>query len=331
MQTLTPEIAAQFAATALGHVEREYPNKLDHVLTGDADAQGPRTLHPVFFGSFDWHSCVHGYWLLARLLRTVPNLPQAAAIRALFARRLTPEAVAGELAYLSRPSSIGFERPYGWAWLLMLSAELARHDDPSPAAALQPLASAFDGRFRTYLPKLTYPIRAGTHANTAFSVVLALEYADLHDPALASLLRRRAEDWFAADQDCPAWEPGGDDFLSSCLIEALCMARVLSSSAFASWFGQFLPRVQTGQPAALFIPATVSDRGDGKIAHLDGTNFTRAWCLRSLPPHPVLTAAAEAHIAASLPHIASDYMGEHWLATFALLALTATPEPARGP
>ena len=321
MHRLTPALASRFAEAALGHVEREYPNKLDHVLASSADVQPPRALHPVFFGSFDWHSCVHGYWLLARLLRLQPTLPQAGAIQALLARRITAEAVAGELAYLERPEARGFERPYGWAWLLALAQAL-----PEPhAATLQPLARAFARRFESDLPKLTYPIRAGTHANTAFALVLA---ADDPDPALQALIRARAQDWFGADRDCPAWEPCGDDFLSSALIEALCMARLLPGDRFAPWLAGFLPRLAAGEPATLFHPATVSDRSDGKLAHLDGTNFSRAWCFRALATRlPALSTrllpAADAHIAASLPHVTGDYMGEHWLATFALLALEA--------
>ena len=319
MHRLTPTLASQFAQAALGHVEREYPNKLDHMLAGPADMQPPRALHPLFFGSFDWHSCVHGYWLLARLLRLQPALPEAAAIQALFARRITAEAVAGECAYLARPSARGFERPYGWAWLLALAQAL-----PEPhAATLRPLTDAFATRLEAYLPKLTYPIRAGTHANTAFALVLALPYSN---PALQALIRARASNWFGTDRDCPAWEPCGDDFLSSALIEALCMARVLPAEQFGAWLAGFLPRLGMGEPASLFQPAEVSDRSDGKLAHLDGTNFSRAWCFRALAASvPALAArllpAADAHIEASLPHVTGDYMGEHWLASFALLAL----------
>ena len=319
MQRLTPALASRFAQAALGHVEREYPNKLDHVLASPSDVQPPRALHPLFFGSFDWHSCVHGYWLLARLLRLQPGLPEAPAIRELFLRRITAAAVAGERAYLQRPSARGFERSYGWAWLLALSQALPELH----AATLQPLAAAFAERFHGYLPKLTYPIRAGTHANTAFALTLASFYPD---GALQALIRARASDWFGADRDCPAWEPCGDDFLSSALIEATCMARVLPPAEFGGWLAGFLPRLGAGEPASLFRPAEVSDRSDGKLAHLDGTNFTRAWGFRTLAARmpalaPRLLPAAEAHIEASLPHVTGDYMGEHWLASFALLAL----------
>ena len=331
---LTPQLASKFARLALAHVEREYPNKLDHVMRGPEDVLGPRALHPVFYGSFDWHSCVHGYWLLARLYRRFPTLPEAGAVRELFDRNVTPANVAAEVAYLAQPLRGTFERPYGWAWLLMLAAELARHETPEGrrwAATLEPLARAFAERFMAFLPKATYPIRVGTHFNTAFAVALALEYAEVAgDGALADALRERAVAWYGDDADCQAWEPGGDDFLSSALVEAECMRRVLGP-AFAPWLGRFLPRLAAGEPATLFRPATVSDRTDGKIAHLDGLNLSRAWCWRAVarvlpagdPARAAVFGAAERHLAASLPHVAGDYMGEHWLATFALLALDA--------
>ncbi len=331
-QRLTQDIAIRFARIALGHVEREYPNKLDHVLTGPEDARGPKALHPIFFGSFDWHSCVHGYWLLARLLRRFPDSPAAGHIRSLLDRRLTEARVAGELAYLQRPMSGGFERPYGAAWLLMLQSEL----ETSPAAAdwataLRPLAEAFAERLKTYLPKLTYPIRGGTHANSAFALRLAIEYAQRRDERLAALIGARAHDWFAADADCQAWEPSGDDFLSSALMEAELMRRLLPEGDFARWFDAFLPHLLAREPATLFRPAVVSDPSDGKLAHLDGVNLSRAWCMRGLASalpetdtrRPLLQAAADAHLEASLKAVEGHYMGEHWLASFALLALEA--------
>ncbi|MDB5429465.1 MAG: hypothetical protein JWP35_581 [Caulobacter sp.] len=326
---LTPELAEQFARIALGHVTQEYPQKLDHVLTCDADAVPPRELHPLFHGSFDWHSCVHGFWLLARTLRLYPDMPAAADIHALFDARFTPAMVHAEVAYLARPSARGFERPYGWAWLLKLQAELSEHEHHRWAAALRPLAEAFADRFRDYLPKATYPVRAGVHSNTAFALRLACDYAETcGDKALGALLADKALGWYGGDADCQAWEPSGDDFLSSALIEAECMRRLMPHEAFGPWFARFLPRVAERQPATLFTPATVSDRTDGKIAHLDGVNLSRAWCWRgiagALAQGPARTAAleaAETHLAASLAHVAGDYMGEHWLASFALLAL----------
>ena len=333
--TLTLDVAQRFARLALGHVTREYPNKLDHVMNGPADVRGPRALHAVFYGSFDWHSCVHGYWLLARLLRRFPELDSADEVRALFDEHLTPAKVAVEVAYLREPMRGTFERPYGWAWLLMLAGELARHDSDDGrrwADALKPLADAFADRFRGFLPRATYPVRTGTHFNTAFALALGMDYAGaVRNDDFRALLAGKAREWYGADADCQAWEPGGDEFLSPALMEAECMRRALPGADFGRWFDAFLPRVMNREPATLFTPATVSDRTDGKIAHLDGLNLSRAWCWRSLaaalpaddPRRPVALAAAETHLAASLPHVAGDYMGEHWLATFALLALEA--------
>jgi len=330
---LTPEIAARFAGVALGHVTQEYPNKPGHVLEGPEDARTPAVLHPIFYGSYDWHSCVHGTWLLARVLRLFPDGVQAGAIRAHFDAQLTPDKVAGECAYLSRPSARGYERPYGWAWLLKLADELAHLPETRWGAALAPLAGIVVRRFRDFLPLAAYPVRVGTHFNTAFALRLSADYAEgAGEGVLRALLLQKAERWYGADVDCPAWgEPGGDDFLSPALIEAECMRRLLPPERFGPWFDRFLPDLAAGRPATLFRPAAVTDRSDGKIAHLDGLNLSRAWCFRALaaalapedPRRPVLAAAAEAHRAAGLPHVAGDYMGEHWLATFALLALDA--------
>lgn len=324
---MTPDLADRFAAIALGHVTREYPNKLDHVLAAAGDAKGPRDLHPVFYGSFDWHSCVHAYWMLANLCRRFPAMPNAPAIRTLFDTHLVPDRIAGECAYLGRPSARGFERPYGWAWLLKLASELALHDTPHGKAwhiALQPLAQMFAARFMAFLPLATYPIRPGAHTNTAFAARLALDY---QDPALQSLLRDTVRRWYAADSDCQAWEPGGDEFLSPALIEAECMRVALPRHEFQAWFAAFLPRLSQGSPATLFAPAIVSDRSDGKIAHLDGLNLSRAWCWRALadftPDPAAARRTAQAHLDASLPHVSGEYMGEHWLASFAVLALGA--------
>lgn len=318
---------------ALSHITREYPNKLDHVLNGPGDLRGPRELHPIFFGSFDWHSCVHGYWLLATVLRLFPENAESGEIRELFDAQLTPPNVRAELEYLGQPLRNTFERPYGWAWLLMLAAELHRHGTDYGnrwSKALTPLADAFARRFLDFLPKATYPTRVGTHFNSAFGITLALEYAEVaSDRALRKLLVNKASDWYRNDVDCQAWEPGGDDFLSPALTEAECMRRMLSASEFQEWLARFLPRLGEREPKTLFEPAIVSDRSDGKIAHLDGLNLSRGWCWRSLasawpdtdPRRAVALDAADVHLAASLPHVAGDYMGEHWLATFALLAL----------
>ncbi|HRP11382.1 MAG TPA: DUF2891 domain-containing protein [Terricaulis sp.] len=326
MTTLTKDIAEKFASLALAHVERPYPYKMDHVMGGPGDVIAPRAAHPIFYGSFDWHSCVHGYWLLARLKRRYPDLRQADEIRALFDRAFTPANVEAECAYLRRPLARVFERPYGWGWLLALAAELDQHKD----ARLAPLAQAFAQRFRDFLPLCNYPIRTGVHSSTAFALRLSADWAETHDPLLYALMREKLLQWHAGDANAAAWEPSQDDFLSPTLMAAEALRRFMPADDFRAWFAAYLPRVAAGAPASLFTPAFVSDRSDGKIAHLDGLNFSRAWCWRAIasaledgPVQAKARGAAEAHIHASLPHVAGDYMGEHWLATFALLALEA--------
>jgi hypothetical protein len=330
-------LASRFARIALGHVTREYPNRLDHVLEGLADLESARALHPIFFGSFDWHSCVHSYWLLATLIRVHPRMPEADAIRALYSGAFTKKNIAGECAYLKHRSAGLFERPYGWAWLLMLQAELFRHDSAQGrkwASALRPLSEMFVARFMAHLPKATYPNRAGTHGNSAFALTLALEYAQgAKDETLAQSIRDTARRWYAKDADCQAWEPSGEDFLSPALMEAYCMRCVLPVRAFRAWFSRFLPRLAAEKPATLFSPALVSDRTDGRIVHLDGLNLSRAWCWRAItetlanddPIRRLAARAARRHCAAAAGFLTGHYMGEHWLASFALLALR--PEP----
>ena len=331
LPALTPDLAARFAALALGHVRREYPNNLDHALASPDDARTPRDLHPIFYGSLDWHSCVHSHWMLARLLRRFPGGAVAGDIRALFDDQFTHGKVAGECAYFDRATARAFKRPYGWAWLLKLAAELALSGEPRWSTALEPLAQRIVRRFVDFLPLAAYPVRVGTHFNTAFGLRMAADYAGVAgDAALLALLLETARRWYGGDVDCPAWgEPGGDDFQSSALIEAECMRRLLPPPEFLAWFEGFLPAIGEAAPATLFQPASVSDRTDGKIAHLDGLNLSRAWCWRSLasalppldPRRAVMEDAAARHLAAGLPHIAGDYMGEHWLASFAVLAL----------
>ncbi|WP_292036221.1 MULTISPECIES: DUF2891 domain-containing protein [unclassified Brevundimonas] len=338
MPQIDAALASRFASTALGHVTREYPNHIMHVLTGPQDARTPRDMHPIFFGSFDWHSCVHGWWTLFTLYRLHPDMAEASAIRALADDLFTTETVAGEAAYLARPESRGFERPYGWAWLLMLAAELERHDTDEGrrwAETLRPLARVFAERFKAFLPLADYPVRVGTHYNTAFALRLTLDYAETHDVDLAAACRAAAVRWHAADRDCQAWEPSQDEFLSPALMEAVLMRRVLAAGEFRTWFDTFLPHLGDGQPATLLAPARVSDRTDGKIAHLDGLNLSRGWCWREiiagLPGEDVRRrvgeAAATAHLDVALPHVTGDYMGEHWLASFALLALLTEITP----
>jgi len=333
LPTHSSEIASRFARVALGHVTREYPNKLDHVIAGPGDVLGPRALHPVFYGSFDWHSCIHGHWLLARLHRRYPDLPEAHEIRTLLDAQFTAAKIAGEVAYLSQPGSRGFERPYGWAWALMLEGELLRHqseDGARWAQMVQPLADAFIKRFEDFLPLTSYPVRAGVHSNTAFALLLALDYAEASGNCdFAALCHQTARNWYGEDRDCQAWEPSQDEFLSPALIEAALMRQVFSPQEFSEWFAVFLPDAARGSPRTLFEPAIVGDRSDGKIAHLDGLNLSRAWCWRLIatglaaadPLHARVSEAVAHHIECALPHIAGDYMGEHWLASFATLAL----------
>lgn len=332
-QSLTADTAQHFATIALGHVKREYPNKPANVFSGPEDAKTPSGLHPIFYGSLDWHSCVHGYWMLAHILRKFPEIGAAEKIRTLFGEMLVTEKIAGECAYQAKPTSRGFERPYGWGWLLKLSAELSLLDDRQWFENLRPLSDVFVARFADFLPIATYPVRVGTHFNTAFAVRLAADYAEaVDDAALGALLQETALRWYGGDEACPAWgEPSGDDFLSSALIEAECMRRLMPEEDFLPWFGGFLPEIMAQKPATLFLPASVSDRSDGKIAHLDGLNLSRAWCWRSLakalpgddPRRSIMERTAQEHLTSALPHVAGDYMGEHWLASFATLALEA--------
>lgn len=324
--------ASHFAKLALACVQRELPNSIAHMISDPSDVQRPRDLHPAFYGCLDWHSAVHGHWMLVRLLRTIPTLPEAAAIRAALDANVTADNIAAEVAYFARPRRQSFERTYGWAWLLQLAAELHGWDDDGArrwSAHLQPLTEAMVDRYLAFLPKQTYPIRTGVHPNTAFGLAFALDYARATGHAkLAALLVERATTYYAADRDVPAgWEPGGEDFFSPSLIEADLMRRVLPLDEFARWLDSFLPR---GLPPSLAQPAIVSDRSDPKLAHLDGLNLSRAWCLRAvasaLPAddsmRDAFTAAADAHAAAGLAHVATgDYMGEHWLASFAVYLL----------
>lgn len=333
---LNRETARKFAALALGHVIRPFPYKDDHVFESAADLRLPRAAHPVFFGSYDWHSCVHGWWTLLSLRRLYPDIPEAAQIAALAENTFTPAKIAVERAYLDRPASRGFERPYGWAWLLYLHHEAARHRDYAWADRLAPLAQAFADRLRDYLAILTYPITVGTHFNTAFALILAREWAVERDTGLVCLIDTWAGHAFAARSDYRGWEPGGDEFLSPVLTAALLMARIGSSADFTPWFNALV--VANGWLDRECQPVFVSDRSDGKIAHLDGLNLSRAWCLREIAGAlddrelcAALLACGDEHLAAALPHVAGDYMGEHWLASFALLALlSASPDHAGG-
>jgi hypothetical protein len=332
---LTPAVASSFVRLALGCLEKEYPNKLDHVINDAGEVRGPRELHPAFYGCFDWHSAVHGHWMLVRLLKRFPELPEAQDIRRVLERNLTAENIAMELRYLEQPNRKSFERTYGWAWLLKLSAELRTSDDRQLqrwAGYLSPLAQAIAARYRDFLPRQAYPIRTGVHPNTAFAIALALDYADAWQREDFGLfLKERAKSYYERDQAYPAeWEPGGEDFISPALMEAELMRRVLSRAKFNKWFSTFLPALASHGYPSLLEPARVTDRGDPKLVHLDGLNLSRAWCMQGIagalpayhPGKKMLREAARRHLSATLPHIASgNYEGEHWLATFVVLAL----------
>ncbi len=334
--------ASVFARLALKCVHLEYPNKLDHVINDASEVQSPRALHPVFYGCFDWHSSVHGHWLLVRILRTYPDLAEANDIRTALDRNLSAENVLAETAYLDRPNRQSFERTYGWAWLLKLAEELHSWDDVQArrwGQKLRPLADALVTRYLDFFPKQTYAIRTGVHPNTAFGLAFALDYARATGHArLESLILERSRTYYLKDKDYPSsWEPGGEDFFSPALMEADLMRRVLSPPDFHRWFRRFLPRIAEGGHASLLRPAVVTDRTDPKLVHLDGLNLSRAWCMRNiasaLPPgdeaRRVLTAASADHAMAGLEHVASgDYAGEHWLGTFAVFLLSSAP-PAR--
>jgi Protein of unknown function (DUF2891) len=335
--TITMEQGSHFARLAMKGVRREYPNKLDHVLNDAGDLKSPRTLHPAFYGCFDWHSSVHGHWMLVRLLRLLPDLPKAGEVRAALTENLSEENLLAEAAYLDEPSRQSFERTYGWAWLLKLAEELHTWDDPDGkkwSRNLQPLTERFVQRYLDFLPKQTYPVRTGTHPNTAFGLAFALDFArTTGNRELEELIVGRSLAYFSQDAGCPAaWEPSGADFISPCLVEADLMRRFLQAGDFKEWLERFLPGLPDAGPKNLFRPATVTDRSDPQIVHLDGLNLSRAWCMRHIaealaegdPAIAILEAAANRHMEAALPHVASgDYMGEHWLATFAVYALTA--------
>ncbi|MDI3426572.1 DUF2891 domain-containing protein [Enterobacter sp. V87_3] len=328
---LTQHQADAFARMPLTYLRQEYPNHIMHLLNDDGDVLPPRVLHPVFYGCFDWHSAVHGYWLLLRCVRLYPDLPCREAIVALFEEHITAENVAQELAYFNAPFRASFERPYGYGWLLALAQELKHSALPQAQRwyqTLEPLTQDIRDRLVDYLSKLTYPIRVGTHYNTAFALALALDYARaVQDSALEESILAAANRFYARDTHYPAdYEPGGDEYISGALTEALLMSKV--TEHFPAWFDTFLPNV--GSITALMEPAQVSDRTDPKIAHLDGLNLSRAWCMKhianALPENhvaqPALSKAVEQHLSASVEHVVgSHYSGGHWLASFALLAL----------
>jgi hypothetical protein len=333
---LTEKQASHFASLALKCVAREFPNKPEHVINNSTEVQSPKVLHPAFYGCFDWHSSVHGHWMLIRLLKTFPNLPEGKQIRTALNANLSAANIRAEAEYMKQPNRQSFERTYGWAWALKLAEELHSIDDTDGdvwAENIQPLVEVIVKSYKNFLPKQTYPIRTGVHPNTAFGLAFALDYAKVvGDRELENLLRERSRNYFGKDANYPGgWEPGGEDFFSAALMEADLMRRVLKPADFAAWFHRFLPEVAKNGPESLLKPATVSDRSDPKLVHLDGLNLSRAWCLRNIaaalpandPARAVLSSSADKHSNAALPHVASgDYAGEHWLASFAVFLLT---------
>jgi len=331
------DAAQRFAGLALDCIHKEYPGKIAHVLSGDQDVQPPRKLTPAFFGCYDWHSAVHGHWLLARLTRTFPKAPFAARARGGLAASLTPENIAAEVRYLEGPGRTAFERPYGLAWLLQLAAELRTWDDEHArawSAALKPLEAAAAARLKSWLPKLTKPIRVGEHDQTAFAFGLVLDWARATgDQDMVALLTSRIEAFYLKDKACPLdYEPSGQDFLSPCLGEADLMRRVLPADRYAAWLGTFLPQLPRDGSAGWLEPAVVTDPSDPKLAHLDGLNLSRAWMLlgtaRGLPASDPriagLRATAAAHREAGLRAVTgAHYEGGHWLGTFAVYLVTA--------
>jgi len=330
------ELAARFAQLALECVHREYPNKIAHVLSSDADARPPRELTPAFYGCYDWHSAVHGHWLLARLARLHPEAPFAAPARAALERSLTPANIAGEVAYFQEEGRRSFERPYGLAWLLQLHAELSEWSDPDAARlakTLDPLVAEAAEMLSIWIPKLTHPIRIGEHAQTAFAFGLVLDWArEVEDRAMITLLESRSQDLYLGDVGCPlAYEPSGHDFLSPCLAEADLLRRILPATEFASWLDRFLPELGESESGSWLAPAVVTDPGDGKLAHLDGLNLSRAWMLDGIasalapadPRKPALEAALEAHRSSGLEAVTGEhYEGGHWLGSFATYLVT---------
>jgi hypothetical protein len=331
-----PALAERFARLALACVHQEYPNKIAHVMGSDADARPPRELTPAFCGCYDWHSSVHGHWLLARVARLLPEAPLAAEARRALARSLTPDNLAAEVRYLEGKGRVSFERPYGLAWLLQLGAELREWGSPEArgwAAALAPLEKASVERIRDWLPKLTRPIRIGEHSQTAFALGLVLDGARAAgDAETAALVLARSRDFYGADRDCPlAYEPSGEDFLSPCLGEADLMRRVLPPAEYARWMDGFLPGLPKDGSSAWLEPGVVTDPTDPKLAHLDGLNLSRAWMLEGMadalpngdPRVASLRAAAAVHREKGLAAVTGEhYEGGHWLGTFAVYLVT---------
>jgi hypothetical protein len=332
---LSGESLSRFATLASDCITVEYPNKLSQVLWDERSLRPPRELHPAFYGCFDWHSAVHGHWMLVKLLKDYPDLPGREEISAGVFTSLDPENIAGEVAYFETASK-SWERTYGWAWLLQLATELNTWDDPPGkklASDLAPLTRVIRDRYIEFLPRQEYPVRTGVHPNTAFGLSFAYDYSiAVDDTELRDAVVDAAYRYYAEDKGCPlSWEPSGEDFLSPCFEEAALMARAMPADDFPGWLQAFLPELSALES---LVPANVSDRSDPKIVHLDGLNLSRAWNLFVIANHvndeetaQRLRAKAEEHLAASLPHVTSEhYEGSHWLGSFAVYALTRPRE-----
>lgn len=328
--TLTLEEANRLAQMPLDCINVQYPNKLNQVLGSGEDLGEPQVLHPAFYGCFDWHSSVHGHWSLVSLLKQFPDLNRADEIREKLKESLSEENIRGEVAYFQKEHNENYERTYGWAWLLKLAEELHTWEDPLAReleSNLQPLTDLLVEKYKEFLPKLNYPIRVGEHTNTAFALALAYDYAETTErPELKKLIEKRSRDYFMGDRDCPLeWEPSGFDFLSPCLNEIDIMRRVLPESAFRLWMDKFMPQLRNED--FTMEPAEVTDRTDGKLVHLDGLNFNRAWVLHGLAKqypkrYKHLTGVANQHLSYSFPNLVGDsYEGGHWLGSFAIYAL----------
>ncbi len=333
---LTSGAASGFARIALHCVHKEFPNKTGHVMNDSSEVASPAVLHPAFYGCFDWHSSVHGHWMLVRLLALFPGMPEAPEIRKVLDENLSAENIFVEAEYFGQKSRSSFERTYGWAWLLKLAEETGRCPDPAAEQwekNLQPLVDVIIENYFEFLPKQTYPIKRGVHPNTAFGLSFALDYArSAGNSELARLISDTGRDYFyGCASECPAgWEPDGDDFFSPCLMIADLMRRILPQEEYVTWLTRFLPELRYGMPESFLEPAVVSDRSDPKIVHLDGLNLSRAWCMKGIamalpdddPRRDILGRSACLHAGATLPHIASgNYEGEHWLASFAVFLL----------
>jgi len=328
---LDQEMASRLAKIPIACLNKEFPNKLNQVLGDPADLKNPEELHPAFYGCFDWHSSVHGHWMLIKLVKLFPDMPEKDQIFRIMDQNLSPENINSEIEYFQGEYNKTFERTYGWAWLLKLTQELNDWDHTKGRIWLKnimPLAELIREKYIDFLPKLTYPIRTGEHPNTAFGLSLAYDYASsLNDADFKELIESRSKNYYLDDKNCPiSWEPNGFDFLSPCLEEANLIQKILNKEQFQVWIADFIPDFSS------ITPAIVSDRSDPKIVHLDGLNFSRTWCLFGISNaieeslKDELIQKAVNHFNASFPHLSSgNYEGEHWLTSFAILAITSQP------